>query len=178
MSPFFPTSVAAPRLLMLARRSSLLMAMGLPPAANNITTLSPLLVSLLQLRLWDPLPLTARAFYCFGGDLDKHLTALVLYYSSFESGPTDGLMGLAFPALSAFPATPFFNTLMSQGSVDAGVFGFYLASNGSELFLGGTDTSLYTGDIDWNPVTQEVSLSTCTLHSSRPQLIRIHFLLS
>lgn len=78
---------------------------------------------------------------------------------SFSSGVNDGLMGLAFPAISSYPATPFFNTLIANGAVDAGQFGFYLASSGSELYLGGSDTSLYSGDISWNAVTQEVCLN-------------------
>lgn len=36
--------------------------------------------------------------------------------------------------------------------MSTGVFGFKLASSGSELFLGGTDTSLYTGAIEYHAV--------------------------
>lgn len=79
---------------------------------------------------------------------------------SFQKLPSDGLMGLAFPSLSAYGASPFFNTLISNGAVDAGVFSFYLASSGSELFLGGSDSSKYSGSITWNSVTQEVRLPT------------------
>ncbi len=32
------------------------------------------------------------------------------------------------------------------------MFGFKLASNGSELFLGGTDTDLYTGSIEYHKI--------------------------
>ncbi|KAF8553161.1 acid protease [Imleria badia] len=86
---------------------------------------------------------------------DQTLGSATEYSSSFESGPADGLMGMAFPSLSAYPATPFFNTLIEQGVVDAGQFSFKLADSGSSLFLGGADTSLYTGPINWNPVTQQ-----------------------
>lgn len=65
-------------------------------------------------------------------------------------------MGLAFPSLSSYNAKPFFNTLISEGAVDAGQFGFYLASSGSELSLGGSNSSLHNGDISWNAVTEEV----------------------
>ena len=47
---------------------------------------------------------------------------------------------------------PFFNTLISEGKVSAGVFGFKLASSGSTLFLGGTDTSKYTGSIEYHDI--------------------------
>ena len=34
-----------------------------------------------------------------------------------------------------------------------GVFGFKLAKSGSELYLGGTDSSLYTDPIEYHSVT-------------------------
>lgn len=77
-------------------------------------------------------------------------------FRSFQEGPSDGLIGLAYPQLSSYNATPFFNTLISAGTVQQGLFGFKLATNGSELFLGGADPSLYTGEIQWNDVTTEV----------------------
>ncbi|KDQ17038.1 hypothetical protein BOTBODRAFT_30426 [Botryobasidium botryosum FD-172 SS1] len=77
------------------------------------------------------------------------------YSSSFASSPTDGLMGLAYPSLSGFNATPTFNTLIAQKAVPAGVFSFLLAESGSELYLGGANKQRYTGDISWNKVTKE-----------------------
>ncbi|KAF9520569.1 hypothetical protein BS47DRAFT_1378756 [Hydnum rufescens UP504] len=80
------------------------------------------------------------------------------YSSSFQDSPADGIMGLAFPSLSAYPATPFFNTLIQQGTVSAGQFALKLSSSrcsSPSLFLGGADPSLYTGPINWNPVTHQ-----------------------
>jgi aspartyl protease len=65
-------------------------------------------------------------------------------------------MGLAFPSLSAFNASPVFQTLISGGVVSSPVFGFKLAPNGSELFLGGTNNKLYTGNFTWVPLTIQV----------------------
>jgi cathepsin D len=65
-------------------------------------------------------------------------------------------MGLAFQSISKFNATPVFQTLISEGVVTLQVFGFKLASNGSELFLGGTNSKLYTGDFTWVSLTNEV----------------------
>jgi cathepsin D len=45
--------------------------------------------------------------------------------------------------------------LYSQGKISAPTFGFRLASSGSELYLGGTDTSKYTGSITWASLTSE-----------------------
>ncbi|KAH9895122.1 protease [Cubamyces lactineus] len=73
--------------------------------------------------------------------------------SSFGSEADDGILGLAFPAISNLQKSPFFNTAKSQGAVKNGVFGFKLAKSGSELYLGGTDSSLYTGSIEYHPVT-------------------------
>ncbi|KAF7366914.1 Acid protease [Mycena sanguinolenta] len=57
-----------------------------------------------------------------------------------------------FPAISNLNSSPFFVNADSQGAVDANQFAFYLASSGSELFLGGTDQNLFTGDIEFNSV--------------------------
>ena len=45
---------------------------------------------------------------------------------------------------------------MKQGAVSEGAFGFKLAASGSELFLGGTNTDLYTGDIEYHEVSSAV----------------------
>ncbi|KAJ7855976.1 acid protease [Mycena olivaceomarginata] len=58
--------------------------------------------------------------------------------------PPDGLVGMAFPALAVFERNPLFSTLAAQGTVPP-VFGVKLAETGSELFLGGVDTALFTG---------------------------------
>jgi cathepsin D len=56
---------------------------------------------------------------------------------------------MAFPALSALHQSPFFNTAHHNG---ANQFGFYLASSGSELYLGGTDRSKYSTSIEYHRV--------------------------
>ncbi|OBZ70908.1 Aspartic protease [Grifola frondosa] len=71
---------------------------------------------------------------------------------SFANDPIDGILGLAYPAISNLGENPFFNTAISQGSVQQGVFGFKLASSGSELYLGGTDSALYSGSIEYHDI--------------------------
>jgi len=58
--------------------------------------------------------------------------------------PPDGLVGMAFEALSVFGLPPLFTTLVNQGTVPP-VFGFRLADTGSEMFLGGVNSAKFTG---------------------------------
>jgi cathepsin D len=41
---------------------------------------------------------------------------------------------------------------VEEGAVDSGVFGFYLASSGSELLLGGTNNEHFSGSIEYHDV--------------------------
>lgn len=83
--------------------------------------------------------------------------------SNYSSGlavdqfPADGLMGMGFQSISAYNATPVFQSLVSQGQTDEPVFSFKLAASGSELYLGGANSALYTGGFTYTPVTTEVS---------------------
>ncbi|KAH7919100.1 acid protease [Leucogyrophana mollusca] len=61
----------------------------------------------------------------------------------------DGLMGMAFKALAEYTANPVFQSLVAQGQSSQPVFAFKLAATGSELFLGGTNPALYTGDFTY-----------------------------
>ncbi|KAF7327918.1 Acid protease [Mycena kentingensis (nom. inval.)] len=69
--------------------------------------------------------------------------------SSFADDPIDGILGLAFPAISNLGQNPFFFTANAAGAVDANQFSFFLASSDSELLLGGTNPDLFTGDIEF-----------------------------
>lgn len=65
-------------------------------------------------------------------------------------------MGMAFPQISVFGRNPVFQTLVAQGKTTTPEFAVKLATSGSSLFLGGVDTSLFTGSFTQNPVTQVV----------------------
>ncbi|KAF9065019.1 acid protease [Rhodocollybia butyracea] len=82
----------------------------------------------------------------------KQTFSAVTHSSSGSSDPFDGILGLAFPAISNLNADPFFNTANSQGTVASNEFGFSLSSSRSELFLGGADSSLFTGSIEFHDV--------------------------
>ncbi|XP_072541140.1 gastricsin-like [Salminus brasiliensis] len=65
----------------------------------------------------------------------------------------DGLMGLAFMPNKG----TIVDTMIQEGVIEEPVFAFYLSSNsdsGSEVVFGGTDPSLYQGQINWVPVQQ------------------------
>jgi hypothetical protein len=66
--------------------------------------------------------------------------------------PLCSILGLAFPAISNLNKNPFFVNANADGAVDANQFGFYLASSGSELYLGGTNEDLYSESIEFNSV--------------------------
>ncbi|KAJ6552242.1 acid protease [Mycena vulgaris] len=82
----------------------------------------------------------------------QYFSPVTTLSSSFKDDPIDGILGLAFPAISNLGKNPFFVTANAAGTVDANQFGFYLASSGSELFLGGTNDALYSGEIEFNAV--------------------------
>jgi cathepsin D len=76
--------------------------------------------------------------------------------------PADGLLGMGFQPLSRYNAPPLFQTLISEGVVTSPVFSFKFATSGSELFIGGTNNALYTGNITWIPLTIQVCSSPKT----------------
>ncbi|KAG8854472.1 hypothetical protein FRB96_007534 [Tulasnella sp. 330] len=74
--------------------------------------------------------------------------------------PVSGLMGLAFSTLSTSKTMPFWETLASEGAWDEPLMAFHLTSfngvsgtgplqYGGSLDLGFTNSSLYTGAIDY-----------------------------
>ncbi|KAK2885109.1 hypothetical protein Q8A73_021583 [Channa argus] len=71
----------------------------------------------------------------------------------------DGILGLAYPRLSASGATPVFDNMMTEGLVSQDLFSVYLSSNsqqGSVVTFGGTDPSHYYGPITWIPLSNQL----------------------
>ena len=62
---------------------------------------------------------------------------------------------MGFKSISDYDADPLFQSMVAVGVVDESVFGFKLSDSGAELFLGGTNSDLYTGDFTYVPVTEE-----------------------
>ncbi|KDQ54107.1 hypothetical protein JAAARDRAFT_209569 [Jaapia argillacea MUCL 33604] len=82
----------------------------------------------------------------------QYFSAVTTLSSDFAGDPADGILGMAYPAISNLGEPPYFNTAYSQSKVTGDLFGFKLASSGSELYLGGTDTSLYSGSIEYHSI--------------------------
>ncbi len=81
-----------------------------------------------------------------------------MYSTGFQSDrfAADGLLGMGFQSISVYNAAPLFHSLIAQGEVDQQVFSFYLAKQGSELYIGGTNPTHYSGNFTYVPVTTEV----------------------
>ncbi|XP_004446527.1 pepsin A [Dasypus novemcinctus] len=76
-----------------------------------------------------------------------------LYYSPF-----DGILGLAYPSISSSGATPVFDNIWNQGLISQDLFSVYLSANdqsGSVVIFGGIDSSYYTGELNWIPLSSE-----------------------
>ncbi|KAJ7153545.1 acid protease [Mycena crocata] len=82
----------------------------------------------------------------------QYFSPVTTLSSSFENDPIDGILGLAFPAISNLNQSPFFNTANKDGTVKSNQFGFFLASNDSELYLGGTNSDRFSGDVEYHDV--------------------------
>ncbi|KAI0699923.1 acid protease [Cerioporus squamosus] len=85
----------------------------------------------------------------------QFLAAVTRESSEFQGEPIDGLLGMGLPGLSNLKGTPFFSSAVQQGGVKEGSFAFKLAKSGSELFVGGTNSEFYTGDIEFHSVVSE-----------------------
>ncbi|XP_029977543.1 pepsin A-like isoform X2 [Sphaeramia orbicularis] len=71
----------------------------------------------------------------------------------------DGILGLAYPRLSASRATPVFDNMMKQSLVSQDLFSVYLSSSseqGSVVTFGGVDPSHFSGSISWIPLSHEL----------------------
>jgi pepsin A len=75
----------------------------------------------------------------------------------FDEVPFEGILGLAFPAMSANGVTPFFDNVVKQHALQRSEFGFYFsldnpASNAA--FWGGVDPVFHKGKIEYFNVTE------------------------
>ncbi|KAM3872253.1 pepsin A-like [Diretmus argenteus] len=70
----------------------------------------------------------------------------------------DGILGLAFQSIASDNVVPVFDNMVKQNAVPQPFFSVYLSGNvekGSEVIFGGVDSSHYTGQVTWIPLTSE-----------------------
>jgi hypothetical protein len=63
---------------------------------------------------------------------------------------------MGFNSISVYGANPAFQSFISQNQVDTPMFGFKFSTSGSELFLGGVNKALFSGEFTWLPLSNEV----------------------
>ncbi|KAI9059506.1 acid protease [Trametes sanguinea] len=85
----------------------------------------------------------------------QYFSAVTNEAEQLTEDPEDGLLGLGLTALSSMKKDPFFVTAVKQNAVQEGVFAFKLGQSGSELYIGGTNSRLYTGSIEYHDVTTD-----------------------
>ncbi|KAM9217288.1 pepsin B-like [Leptosomus discolor] len=90
----------------------------------------------------------------FGMSLDEPTRPF--YYLDF-----DGILGLAYPSDAISGYNTVIQNMLQQNQITEPVFSFYFSRNptysyGGQVILGGTDPDLYSGEIVWAPVIQEL----------------------
>jgi len=79
---------------------------------------------------------------------------------AFVTARFDGILGMAWGSISVNGLPTVFDNMVDQNLVDSPVFSFWLNrdqedSNGGQLILGGTDESLYTGEMSYVPLSSK-----------------------
>ncbi|XP_034733635.1 pepsin A-like [Etheostoma cragini] len=83
----------------------------------------------------------------------------------------DGILGLAFQAIASDNVVPVFDNMVNEGLVSQAMFSVYLSSQseqGSEVVFGGVDSSHYTGQITWIPLSSatywQIAMDSVTIN--------------
>jgi len=78
---------------------------------------------------------------------------------TFVAAKMDGILGMGFGTISVNGLTTVFDNMVSQNLVDEPIFSFFIkrdpTADGGELILGGSDKSLYEGEMNYLPVTKK-----------------------
>ncbi|KAF9226977.1 acid protease [Gyrodon lividus] len=87
----------------------------------------------------------------------NQIMGVALHYSDglqINQFPADGVLGMAFQSISAYNESPVFQTFVAQDQTNEPVFAFSFAAPWPELYLGGTNPDMYTGDFAYAQVTE------------------------
>ncbi|KFQ60429.1 Gastricsin, partial [Pelecanus crispus] len=90
----------------------------------------------------------------FGLSLDE--PSRPFYYLNF-----DGILGLSYPGVGIRGYNTLVQNMLQQSQLTEPIFSFYYSRNptysyGGEVILGGVDPHLYSGEVLWAPVVQEL----------------------
>ncbi|KFP15455.1 Gastricsin, partial [Egretta garzetta] len=90
----------------------------------------------------------------FGLSLDE--PSRPFYYLDF-----DGILGMAYPGIAISGYNTLMQNMLQQSQLAEPIFSFYYSRNptynyGGEVILGGLDPQLYSGEVLWAPVVQEL----------------------
>jgi len=100
--------------------------------------------------------------------------------SGLLNSPVSGLLGLGWSSIASSGATPFWETLVSSGAWDQPVMSFQLTrfvdipsadtlEPGGAFTMGFLNASLYTGEIDYQPLAGEASYWLLSMSSMSVQ---------
>jgi hypothetical protein len=80
----------------------------------------------------------------------------------FKDLPIDGILGLGLSKLSKTDTKKLslVQNMVQQGLIERAVFGIYTQPAGGEIDFGGMDSSRYTGEIKYAPVTDDIYWQT------------------
>jgi len=91
---------------------------------------------------------------------------------AFVAAHFDGILGMGWGSISVNGLTTVFDNMVDQGLVDSPVFSFWLNRdaedpNGGQMILGGSDESLYSGEMHYIPLSAktywQVSMDAVTV---------------
>ncbi|XP_059687192.1 pepsin B-like [Gavia stellata] len=85
----------------------------------------------------------------FGLSLDEPSSPF--YYLDF-----DGILGMSYPGVGIGGYNTLMQNVLQQSQLAEPIFSFYYSRYGGEVILGGVDPQLYSGEILWAPVVQEL----------------------